>query len=174
MEAVCDMLELLVQDGTIANYAIGGATAAGFHGEPLATRDVDVFVYLEGQAGSVFLCLEPLYRRLAALGFTEFDEEGIVIAGFPIQFLAPNVGLELEAVEQAMGIEWDGHRTRVMTPEHLAVIALATGCPKDRARVVYLTHLPQFNRETISTILERHGLVERWHQWARALELPRD
>ena len=24
-------------------YAIGGATAAGFHGEPLATRDVDVY-----------------------------------------------------------------------------------------------------------------------------------
>ena len=33
--------------GVIQKYAIGGATAAGFHGEPLATRDIDVFCYLD-------------------------------------------------------------------------------------------------------------------------------
>ena len=43
MQAVCDVLEQLLAEGTLKQYAIGGATAAGFHGEPLATRDVDVF-----------------------------------------------------------------------------------------------------------------------------------
>ena len=47
MQAVCDILEQLVRNGTLAQYAIGGATAAGFHGEPLATRVIDVFVFLE-------------------------------------------------------------------------------------------------------------------------------
>jgi hypothetical protein len=36
-------LESLVVDGNVRNYAFGGETAAGFHDEPLATRDVDVF-----------------------------------------------------------------------------------------------------------------------------------
>jgi hypothetical protein len=38
MQAVCDVLEQLVSEGTLRRYAIGGATPAGFHGEPLATR----------------------------------------------------------------------------------------------------------------------------------------
>ena len=33
MQAVCDTLEQLVSEGTLKQYAIGGATAAGFHGE---------------------------------------------------------------------------------------------------------------------------------------------
>lgn len=48
MQAVCDTLEQLVQEGVLKQYAIGGATAAGFHGEPLATRDIDVFVFSYG------------------------------------------------------------------------------------------------------------------------------
>ena len=40
MQAVCDILEQLVQEGVLRQYAIGGATAAGSHGEPLATRDI--------------------------------------------------------------------------------------------------------------------------------------
>ena len=47
MQKVCDVLEKLLACGVIQKYAIGGATAAGFHGEPLATRDIDVFCYLD-------------------------------------------------------------------------------------------------------------------------------
>ena len=36
MQAVCDILEQLVREKTLSHYAIGGATVAGFHGEPLA------------------------------------------------------------------------------------------------------------------------------------------
>ena len=36
MQAVCDILEQLVREKTLSDYAIGGATAAGFHGELLA------------------------------------------------------------------------------------------------------------------------------------------
>jgi hypothetical protein len=33
MQAVCDTLEQLVNEGTLKQYAIGVSTAAGFHGE---------------------------------------------------------------------------------------------------------------------------------------------
>ena len=160
MQAVCDVLEQLVRNGTLEQYAIGGATAAGFHGEPLATRDVDVFVFLEPPPASLPVTLEPLYSRLCEMGFTEFEEEGLLIHGLPVQFLSASPGLEAEAVKQALVVEWDGHRMRVMRPEHLAAIALTVGRPKDRARVVYLAELPDFDRNTFSRILSRHGLKE--------------
>jgi hypothetical protein len=64
MQAVCDTLEQLLKEGILTRYAIGGATAAGFHGEPLATRDVDVFVFLDPPPGSLLVTLDPVFRRL--------------------------------------------------------------------------------------------------------------
>ncbi len=172
MQAVCDILEQLVREGTLRHYAIGGATAAGFHGEPLATRDVDVFVFIDPPEGALLVSLEPLFSRLAVLGFDQFEEEGLLVHGFPVQFLSASPGLETEAVESALILEWDGHRIRVMRPEHLAAIALTVGRPKDRARLVYLVELPTFDRQFFSDILSRHSLQNRWDEWAKALGLP--
>ncbi|RYG55645.1 hypothetical protein EON80_30390 [bacterium] len=164
-------MEKLLNEGTLKRYAIGGATAAGFHGEPLATRDVDVFVFIDPPPGSLLVSLEPLLSRLAELGFSEFDEEGVIVHGFPVQFLAASPGLETEAVETAMVAEWENHRIRVMRPEYLAAIALTVGRPKDRARVVYLAELPLFDRQLLKDILSRHELQKRWDDWASALGL---
>jgi len=171
MQDVCDVLEQLLTEATLKCYAIGGATAAGFHGEPLATRDVDVFVFIEPPAGSILVTLAPIYSRLAELGYSEFDEEGLLIHGLPVQFLSASPGLETEAIEQALAVEWDSHRIRVIRPEYLAAIALTVGRPKDRARLVYLVELPQFDRCIFNAVLERHHLLGRWHQWATALGL---
>jgi hypothetical protein len=171
MQAVCDILEQLLREGLVIRYAVGGATAAGFHGEPLAPRDVDVFVFLDPPEGSLLVTLDPVFRRLDELGFNEFEEEGLLIHGFPVQFLSAAPGLEAEAVEQAMIVEWEDHRLRVMRPEHLAVIALTVGRPKDRARLVYLVELPDFNIESFRQILTRYQLLERWQQWAAGLGL---
>lgn len=171
MQPVCDVLELLLSEGTLKHYAIGGATAAGFHGEPLATRDVDVFVFSDPTPGASLVSLSPLFSRLAQLGYDAFDEEGILIHGLPVQFLSASPGLETEAVEQAMVAEWEGHRLRVMRPEHLAAIALTVGRPKDRARLVYLVALPEFDHARFDTIVQRYGLHDRWKKWAGALDL---
>ena len=98
MQDVCDILEQLLGEGIVSRYAVGGATAAGFHGEPLATRDVDVFVFLDPPDGSMLVTLDPVFRRLGELGFNEFEEEGLLIHGFPVQFLSAAPGLEAEAV----------------------------------------------------------------------------
>ena len=171
MQEVCDILEQLLREGTLRHYAIGGATAAGFHGEPLATRDIDVFVFLESPPGSLLVSLDPVFTRLADLGFSKFEQDGVIIHDFPVQFLCANPGLETEALESAMVAEWETHRIRVMTPEHLAALALTVGRPKDRARLVYLVSLPQFNREAFSAILHRYDLTAQWRDWAKALDI---
>jgi hypothetical protein len=171
MQEVCETLEKLVASGVLSAYAIGGATAAGLHGEPLATRDIDVFVFIEPPPGALLITLEPLFRHLATMGFDTFEEEALLIHGFPVQFLSANPGLETEALERAVTLDWDEHRLRVMRPEHLAAIALTVGRPKDRARLVFLVSLPDFDRSLFREILQRHGLHERWLQWASGLGL---
>ena len=169
MQAVCDLLEQLLNEGIVSGYALGGATAAGFHGEPLATRDIDVFVFLDPSPGALLVTLSPLFDRLAELGYGEFEEEGLLVYGFLVQFLSASPGLESEAVRQASALRWDDHVIRVMTPEHLAAIALTAGRPKDRARLVYLVSLPAFDRAEFGGILNRHGLQEQWLAWSSAL-----
>jgi hypothetical protein len=63
---------------------------------------------------------------------------------------------------------------RVMRPEHLAALAIATCRPKDRARLVYLAELPTFNHTDFQRILQRHHLLDKWLRWSSALGLPID
>lgn len=119
--------------------------------------------------GALLVTLSPLFDRLAELGYGEFEEEGLLVYGFPVQFLSASPGLESEAVRQASALRWDDHVIRVMTPEHLAAIALTAGRPKDRARLVYLVSLPAFDRAEFGGILNRHGLQEQWLAWSSAL-----
>ena len=128
MQLVCDVLEELTTEGILRDYAIGGATAAGFHGEPLATLDVDVFVFLAG-VDSPLVSLEPLFCSLREKGFGTFESEALIIHGLPVQFLTASGALEEEAVRDALSVEWDGHRLRILRPEHLAAIAMTVGRP---------------------------------------------
>lgn len=171
VEKVCQILEQLVADGTLSNYTIGGATAAGFHGEPLATLDIDVFVFADPPSGSALVSLDPVYRQLGRLGFTTFENECVIVHGLPVQFLVASSELESEAVRESLSITWDNKNMRVMRPEHLAALALQTGRPKDRARVVYLLGLPQFDRALFASIVERHGMTPLWQRWSRELHL---
>jgi hypothetical protein len=171
MQKVCDVLEQLVINGLVQKYAIGGATAAGFHGEPLATRDIDVFCFLDVPEGSVLVSLDPIFQKLAEMGCSQFDEEGIIVHGLPVQFLPVSTQLEKDAVDNAAVVKWDIHTIRVMTPEYLAAIALTVGRPKDRARLVYLYELPNFNKEKFSEIITHHCLSEKWEGWAKGLGL---
>ena len=171
VEKVCEVLERLVAGGTLKNYAVGGATAAGFHGEPLATLDVDVFVFAEAEPGSVLVTMEPVFAELARLGFREFEKECVLIHGLPVQFLPVSSPLEAEAVSEARRVDWEGKRLRVMSPEHLTALALRTGRPKDRARLLYLLDLPDFDRPSFDRIVQHHGLGDVWTKWQRELGL---
>ena len=53
-----------------------------------------------------------------------------------MQFLPPTGPLVEEALEAAVEVEVEEISTRVFTAEHLAAIALQTGRPKDKARLL--------------------------------------
>lgn len=166
MKAIFTVLNQLRADGVIGDFAIGGAVGATFHLEPVATLDLDVFVRIQPSSGRLLLTRSPLYEYLAARGY-QAEGEYIHIEGWPVRFLAPAGPLEEEAIIQARETEVEGVPVRVMTGEHLAAIALATGRAKDFSRVLQFIEAGVLDSGRLDAILARHGLLEKWEAFGK-------
>src|ERR1035438_5324110 len=88
-------------DGVIECYAIGGAVGATFYLEPVATLDVDVFVALQPEPGSLIVSPRAIFDYLRARGGT-VEGEYIVVAGWPVQFLPTGTPLTQEALQESV------------------------------------------------------------------------
>ena len=152
--------------GVIERYAIGGAVAATFYLEPVATLDVDVFVEFHTEPGSQMISPEPIFRYLRDRGCA-MEGEHIVIAGWPIQFLPAGSALVQEALAKAVEKDVEGTPALVFTAEHLAAIALETGRAKDKARVLQFIEADVIDLDRLQEILTRHGLAGAWEQFER-------
>ena len=49
IEKTIAVINKMVVDGIIENYALGGATAVIFYTEPIATQDVDIFIHVPAE-----------------------------------------------------------------------------------------------------------------------------
>lgn len=159
MKHALEVLNQLVSDGVIRDYAIGGAMGATFYLEPISTMDLDVFVLFEDETD--LAPLQPIYRALSAMGFhpDEHERECVNIGGTPVQFLPAWNPLLVEAMENAMTISYEGVSTKVLGQEHLAAICVQTGRIKDRLRVQMFLESDSFDKAKFENILQRHGLV---------------
>lgn len=147
--------------GVIDRYAIGGAVGATFYLEPVRTIDVDIFVAFPSKAPGTILTLDPIYDFLTKRGST-VEGEYLVMAGWPVQFLPSTGPLVDEAILEACEFQVDEVATRVFTAEHLVAIALQTGRPKDKARILQFKEAGAIDSGRLQRILERHDLTERW------------
>jgi len=79
----------------------------------------------------------------------------------PVQFI-PVDELEKEAVENAKHIEYEGVKTKVITPEYLVVILSRAGREKDIEKVKKLLKQTDIDRTKLEEILNKFGLKERF------------
>jgi hypothetical protein len=158
------VLNEMERDGVFIRYAIGGAMAATFYVEPLLTFDLDVFVVLP-QTESGLLTLAPLYEALRARGYSEQENECIMIEGVPVQFLPAYNALLEEALKEAQEIMYEDVPARVLRSEHLVAICLQTGRSKDRERVRILREQAKLDSKFLADVLRRHELEEKWKLW---------
>lgn len=156
----------LERDGIIERYAIGGAVGATFYLEPVATLDVDVFIVFRHHANNPLLSLQPIYDYLIAKGGV-IEREYVILAGWPVQFLPPTGPLVEEALATAVSVSVGDVPSRVFTAEHLAAIALQTGRPKDKARLLQFVESNVLDKVRFHAILERHGLGGAWLEFER-------
>jgi len=68
---------------------------------------------------------------------------------------------------QADTADYEGVPFRVVRPDHLAVIALSVGRPKDFARVLALLESGSVTSEQIAALASRHGVNAAWEQFRR-------
>ena len=151
-------------DGIIDRYAIGGAVGATFYLEPVATLDVDIFVGFRMSLGQLLISPQPLFEYLKARGAT-MEGEYIMVSGWPVQFLPPGSPLVEEALNDALTHDVAGIPARVFTAEHLAAIALQTGRPKDKARLLQFVESGVLDLTRFEDIVASHGLVDQWRRF---------
>lgn len=164
MKATLELINQMQADGVVGKYAIGGAVGATFYLAPAATVDVDVFTTFPSESAGPLLSLGPIYEYLKARGCREEDEY-IVVGDWPVQFLPPSDELDREAIAESVSVEIEGIRTWVMKAEHLVAIALRTGRPKDRSRVLQFLEQRAVDRNKLQRIIEEHGLTSKWNQF---------
>lgn len=151
-------------DGIVDRYAIGGAVGATFYLEPVATLDVDIFISFQAQPGSPPISPEPVFKYLTGRG-AQIEGEYLIITDWPVRFLPPTGPLVEEALEEAVEVDVEEIRTRVFIAEHLAAIALQTGRPKDKARLLQFIESGALSPERFENILERHALAGNWRKF---------
>ncbi|MDR0842579.1 MAG: hypothetical protein LBP68_04065 [Acidobacteriota bacterium] len=164
MKGALEVLNRMVADGVIRQYAIGGAMGATFYTEPFTTMDLDVFVVFSESAG-LLLSLSPIYTWLKEHGYSDMVEECVLIEGTPVQFLPSTPGLLDEAMERAIVFDYDGIPASVFGAEYLLAIAVSVGRPKDRARVPLFLDSGKIDTDVLNSILNRHNLNGRWSTW---------
>lgn len=167
MEATLAVLNGLVGDGVIDQYAIGGAVAAIFWVEPFDTIDLDVFVLLPEAAHP----LDPLRQVIDALRARGYDFAGdlLEIEGIPVQFIPTDDESKLrkEALQQAVEHQYLGSvPTRIIRPEYLIALPLEAHRPKDYERVYRLLEAVP-DRATVEALIERYALRAPWDIFLR-------
>lgn len=161
MKKTLQVLNALVQDQIIRNYAIGGAMGAAFYIEPVMTVDLDVFVFFRDETS--LSPLEPVYATLRERGYTpdQVQHECVQIEGIPVQFLPVHNELLQEAMGRAQVFDYDGVPTQVLTAEDLVAIALQTGRTKDFLRVTAFVQASILRKTLLNEILTRHHLFQK-------------
>jgi len=160
------VINQMVSDGVIGRYALGGAVGATFYLEPVATLDVDVFVFLGENTSGTLLSLAPVYDYLLGRGHRA-EGEHLVIGDWPVQFLPPNSPLEEEAISKATSQTLEGVPLWVMSAEHLVAIALKTGRAKDCARILQFIESGSLDSVALDEILLHHGLLDKWEGFVK-------
>ena len=180
MKQTVDVLNRMQADGIFARYAIGGAVAAYNYVEASATDDLDILISfdgLPGQTGSGFVLLAPIVTYLAAAGYSEWQAEGLLIEGWPVQFLPVADGLDAEALADAQEIEFQTDpsqgpaKTSILRAEHVVATALKVGRTKDRLRILQFLEEDAVAISRLCNVLARHGLREKWQTFCRQVAI---
>ena len=166
------VLNDMVTDGVIDNYAIAGAVAALQYIEPTVTEDLDILISFEDQSQSGLVTLGPIVGYLESKGYSKWEKEGLLIEGWPVQFLPVSDALDEEAIRSAETIEDDFGSsglvsTRVLTAEYIVTTALRTGRSKDYLRINAFLDQSVVDLNALKIVLERHNLMDEWETFCQ-------
>ena len=173
MDRTFRVLNRMIDDGVISRYAVAGAVGALAYLEPITTRDVDILVAVAdlNPTKSGLRTLGPIFSYPGKTGYTQFEDEGIVIEGWPVQFLPVASDLDAEGLDQAVENEVEGVKVYVLRPEYLVTTALKVGRPKDYLRIHAFISSGELDRSALAGVLERHHLWDAWKAYCQKFDI---
>lgn len=149
----------MYQDGTLKDYALGGAMATIYYTEPFVTKDIDIF-FIPPEKDKIIL-LTPFYDFLLKKGYKTYKEY-IMIGDIPIQFIPTATELEKEAVENAVYIKYKNIGVKILRPEYLVAIFLEVFRAKDRDKLIKLLDQAKIDKILLKNILARYNLDKKF------------
>jgi hypothetical protein len=171
-----EVLNRMQADGVIGRYAIAGAVAAYNYIEPTVTRELDILVTFAKTSGSGLISLQPIFSYLAGKGYTQHEDEAIVVEGWPVQFLPVANDLQEQALVAAGQIELRAGSAetviaRLLKPEYLVAIGLSVGRPKDLVRIVQFLDEDAVDVDALCSVLSRHKLRFAWQTFCAKMSI---
>lgn len=160
MKKTIELINELKKERLLKDYAIGGAIGVLKWVEPFFTRDLDIFIVPIAETKEGLINLSPIYEYLKKKG-CYWKGQWLIIEGTPVDFI-PADALEKEAVENAQVTEFEGVKTKVVTPEYLVALLLKTGRDKDMRKIEMLLGQAQIDRGRLDKILAEYGLTEKF------------
>lgn len=160
MKKTIEVINEIKREGLIKDYAIGGAIGVLKWTEPFFTRDLDIFIAIENGTNQKIIVLSPIYEYLKKHGYNEWVGQWIIIETIPVEFI-PVDDLAGEAVRDALETDFEGVKTKVMTPEYLIALLLRAGRDKDIIKIEMLLKQSKINKEKLNDILKKYNLEEK-------------
>ena len=141
--------------------------------EPTLTEDLDILVSIDafGERPSGLLTLAPVFEALRQQGYGELKKEGVIVGGWPVQFLPVASALDEEALTQAVEVDLGTGastvKARVLRAEHVVATAVKLGRLKDWARIDEFLKQNAVDLAILKGVLERHGLMPAWFSFCQ-------
>jgi hypothetical protein len=160
---ILKLFGLAVKQGVFPKYALAGGLAVEYYGAPINTVDADFLVVFPETAGGL---LDPsafvdFFRRQGA----QIEGEYLVLHNSKFRMIPANTSLDSKALQSAVTVTERGVRFSIVTLEYLIALKLRAWRYKDRLHINHLLDsgaTPE--NEMLNTILDLHGLTERWQQ----------
>jgi hypothetical protein len=159
MKKVAELLNKMIDNGVISDYAIFGAVAQMRYTEAVSTMDADVLIALP--ADDEFVILTPIYSFCEKLGYLA-EGDAIRVGEWPVQFIPAFDLLTKDAMHAAETTEIDNVMIRVVRADYLATIALFVGRTKDYLRIISLLDVNAVTENEISILAEKYGFLDLW------------
>ena len=158
-----------VEKGLIGGYAVAGAFAFIYYGEPFETKDLDLMMKLSLTQGGL-VDLAPVFRHFVDGGAVA-EGQFLRLSRILVDIVPAADALDDEALDEAVEARVGSQTARILTAEHAVAIAVRTGRPLDHMKIAHLlASAPEaLDHRKLKSILRRHDLIEAWRRLQPAL-----
>jgi hypothetical protein len=158
-----------VEKGLIGGYAVAGAFAFIYYGEPFETKDLDLMMKFSLTPGGL-VDVAPVFQHFVDGGAVA-EGQFLRLSRILVDIVPAADGLDEEALREAVHARVGGQPARILTAEHAVAIAVRTGRPRDHMKIArLLASAPEaVDRRKLESVLERHDLLGAWRRLQPAL-----